>query len=189
MSEIELEIDKGKGVRGMSDSGPLIAHELKATVRDIADKIQEAAIAFAPRGKTGELKAHPVDRNDAIGVVEGNAFSFGGGVSARGAGGRFVAGGVPEEQTGHTVATVDFTIPKVPRHAIFVHNGTRTPITARKPGGHLVFLTNRGKLFVGKAVRGQAANPYLTKAYELVDRTWVPIEVEKLRAKIDALTK
>lgn len=188
MSSFELEIDKGKGVRATGDSGPLIAHELKATIRDIADKIEEAAIAFAPRGKTGELKLHPVDRNDAIGEVEGKAFSIGGGVSARGAGGRFVSGGIPEEQAGNTVATVGFTLPKIPRYAIFVHNGTRTPITARKPGGHLVFRTNRGKLFVGKSVRGQAANPYLTKAYELVDRTWVQIEVEKLRAKIDALT-
>lgn len=189
MSDFAIEVEEGRGVRSVGAVGQLTVHEIRRTVEEIANKIEEAAIAFAPRGKTGELKAHPVDRNDASGQVEGNAFSFGGGVSARGEGGRFVAGGLPESSVGQTVLAVNFRLPKLPKHAIFVHDGTRTPITSRRPDGHLVFIKSDGKKFVGKSVRGQAANPYLTKAYELVDKLWVPIEVEKLRAKIDALTK
>lgn len=192
--DISLEIEEGRSVKGIGSLGPLTTHELVKTVEEIADRIEDAARSFAPQGKSGELKLHPVDRSESrLGQVERN-FSIGGGFSARGARGRFVKGALPEEAIGNAVVIIGLTLPVVPKEAIFVHEGTglfgkyHTPIVPTK-SSHLVFTLEGRRRFVVKSVKGQVANPYLTKAYELIDRVWVSVEVEKLKAKIEGLSK
>jgi len=181
--------------------------------RDIADAIENQAREEAPLGETGALKAHPVDidikhrgfagRPGIPGLSAGEIVtpfpSFGGGFTVRGAGGRFVKGGsVLEPGTrgrnripstpGGDVQEIEITVAREPRHAIWVHNGTgiygehKHPIipTHKK----LLKFTYHGIRYLRKSVAGQEANPYLERAYVIINRTYVPVRIEQLRAEI-----
>jgi hypothetical protein len=187
--EIDIQID-GPGLRA---EGPAVAlHMLRTAIDDVADHVEEAAIAEAPEGLTGRLKAHPVERSDTrSGFSTSNNPLIGGGQAIRGAGGRFVSGKTLATGPGRAVAHVEFTLPNKPKHAVWVHNGTglfgqyKTPIVpVRSP--YLVFHIGDRK-FVKRSVRGQHPQPYLTQAFELVDRTYIPYRFERLSAELHAM--
>lgn len=166
-------------------------HLLRNAVDDIADAVEAEASRQAPRGETGSLKLHPVDREDTrFGVATGIP-AFGGGTSIRGAGGRFVGAGTAPE--GQLIARSTISVAREPRHAIWVHDGTgiygprHRPITTIPPGKYMTFYWFKGiitKHFHLKLVKGQRPNPYLTEAYLLIERTYIPARVELLRAQI-----
>jgi len=169
-------------------------HLLRDAVDDIADAVETMAETFAPQD-TGILKLHPVDRDDTrFGVVTGVA-AFGGGTSIRGAGGRFVGAGAGTP--GELVARSTITVAQKPEYAIWVHNGTgiygprKKPYTALTPGKYMTFFYHKGitrKNFRLLSVRGQKAQPYLTNAFLLIERTFMPVRIEHLRAQIAAET-
>src|SRR6187551_3035682 len=112
---------------------------IKDAIDDSADAIEVESSRQAPV-ETGALKLHPVDREDTrFGIAEAAAFSFGGGISARGERGRFVAGGLPEASAGQIFARSTISVAKEPKYAIWVHDGTgvygprKSPITAKVP--------------------------------------------------------
>lgn len=173
-------------------------HLLRDAIEDIGDAVEQQAQREAPRGETGNLQAHPVDRDDVVvGVVDPRAFSIGGGVTARGAGGRFVKGGFPIGQAGETIARTSISVAKEPKHAIWVHNGTGIygqhgkPIVTRPPGKFMKFYWFKGiytKNFRLKKVKGQKPNPYLQEAFLLIERTYIPARVQLLREQIKIFT-
>lgn len=60
---------------------------------------------------------------------------------------------------------VDAFVESAARHSLFVHEGTRTPIT--RPGGGVMPIHNASRTAVltyKRAVRGQRANPFLARA-------------------------
>lgn len=166
-------------------------HLLKDAVDDIGDAIEIEAKRQAPRGETGSLKLHPVDREDiTFGAVTGIP-SIGGGTSIRGAGGRFV--GAAAAEPGNIIARTSITVAREPKHAIWVHDGTgiygprHRPITTIPPGKYMTFYWFKGRVtkhFHLKLVKGQESNPYLTEAYLLIERTFMPVRIEHLREQI-----
>lgn len=176
-------------------------HLLRKAVDDIADGVEDQAKRTVPV-ETGALRLHPVDRDDTrIGVATGIP-SFGGGVSIRGAGGRFT--GAARAIPGELVARSTIALPTEPKHAIFVHNGTgiygpkEEPygVTAAKKAEGITFMTfprwSKARasrpFFRIKEVQGQKAQPYLENAFLLIDRTYVPTRIQILRAQIAAET-
>lgn len=186
-------------------------HLLAKAVEDIADEVEAAAKVKAPMGPTGELKIHPVDRADTVVTHIPDFFSpgvgtrtgiplFGGGTAVRGPGGRFISPSefqAPVFIQGELTARSVITVAREPKHAIWVHDGTgiygprRKMITAKKPGGFMTFPAARWPTAVFKrknyrfrSVKGQPPNPYLTEAYLLIERTFMPVRIEQLRAEI-----
>jgi hypothetical protein len=190
-------------------------HATVEAVKDVADAIEAEASAQAPLGKTGELKAHPVDRADTSGgsgifipgeflnrgeSIETRALSF---VSAgqspkftvRGHGGRFVRA-TPFERAGFmerdTPEKIVMTIPEEPAHARWVHDGTgiygpnNHPIIPNS-GKIMVWENEDGNTIKAKSVKGQKANPYLERAFVIIERTFYPARVEALRAEIRSI--
>jgi hypothetical protein len=190
-------------------------HATVEAVKDVADAIEAEASAQAPLGKTGELKAHPVDRADFSGgsglfipgeflnrgeSIETRALSF---VSAgqspkftvRGPGGRFVRA-TPFERAGFferdTPEKIVITLPEEPEHARWVHDGTgiygpnNHPIIPNS-GKIMVWENEDGNTIKAKSVKGQKANPYLERAFVIIERIFYPARVEALRAEIRAL--
>lgn len=191
MSSFELDLRIEGEEHALGASAPAIAlHMLRDAIDDIADRIEEQAREEAPKGKTGALQAHPVDRSDTrFGIATSNPL-FGGGFAIRGPSGAFVPGRVLDVTPGRAVAHVELSVPSEPKHAVWVHNGTgifgeyKTPIVpVRKP--YLVFHIDSRK-FVRKSVKGQEANPYLTRSYEIINRTYVPYRFERLMVELDA---
>lgn len=137
---------------------------LKEAVEDIADEIEATARELAPED-TGELKAHPVDRRDLKRRVQG---------------------------PGGLVVKSEISVPKVPVYAKWVHDGTGiygphgTPIVPRK--SPFMRFQIDGKWFAKKSVQGQQPQPYLKEAVEEVERTFVPVRLAELRAKLELLT-
>jgi len=172
-------------------------HLLRDALDDIADAVEDESKKLAPVD-TGKLKEHPVDREDTrVGIAEPRAFSFGGGISARGAGGRFTAGNIDPSAAGQLVGRSIITVAEEPFYAKFVHDGTglfgpkRKPYTARTEGKDMVFYYHKGrtrKFFRLKFVKGQKPEPYLVRAYLLVDRVYAPARIDLLRAQIAAET-
>lgn len=184
-------------------------HLVVEATQDIADKIEETAKAEAPMGETGQLKAHPVDVNVSHGErifgrggeqlsfgesIETRAPTFGGGFAVRGAGGRFVRS-TPFTQAARpdrfTPERIEITVARVPEHAIWVHNGTgiygprHSPI---KPvASKVMHWTEDDVNIFAKSTKGQPANPYLQNAFVIINRTYIPARVERLRAEIRAL--
>jgi hypothetical protein len=183
-------------------------HLVVNAIQETADAIEAEASAQAPLGQTGELKAHPVDREDFAGErlapgesIETRALSF---VSAgqsprftvRGAGGRFVRptpfthGGFGEGVD--TPERITMTIPEEPEHARWVHDGTgiygpnKHPIIPNS-GKIMVWENEDGNTIKAKSVKGQKANPYLERAFVIIERTFYPARVEALRAEIRAI--
>lgn len=188
---------------------------LKEAIDDIADKIEAQAVVEAPRGPTGELKDNPTSRTDTRIVITPERFDagfgqatgiplFGGGFAVRGPGGKFIK---PQEfrpaifSLGEVIAESFIGIPEEPAHAIWVHDGTgvygprKKRITAKRPGGFMTFPASRWptasfkrKNYRFKSVLGQPANPYLDRAFLIVNSTFVPARMELLRAQIAAET-
>jgi hypothetical protein len=137
---------------------------LRATIEDIADRIESQAIINAPED-TGELKAHAVERVDNKRRIQG---------------------------PGGLVVRSVLSVPKTPVYAKWVHDGTGiygpkgTPIVPKK--ANFMRFQIDGKWFAKRSVRGQRPQPYLKEAAETVERTYVPVKIAELRAKLETLT-
>lgn len=138
---------------------------LRATIEDIADRIEQQAIENAPEGETGELKAHAVERRDLKRRVQG---------------------------PGGLVVKSEISVPSKPKHAKWVHDGTglygpRGVLITPRKAPFMRFQID-GKWFAKKTVRGQHPQPYLKEAVEEVERIYVPVKLAELRAKLELLT-
>lgn len=160
-------------------------------IEDIGDNIVLGARLFAPED-TGQLQAHPVDRDKSeAGVVVGEAPLFGGGFAVRGPGGRFFYGG-KDVKPGHVFYREIITVAESPAHAKWVHNGTgiygphKSPIVPRVKQ-FLVFQGKFGKI-VTPSVRGQPAQPFLLQAYRVANRSYIPFRLMLLRGELAAVT-
>lgn len=190
---ISIRLENHRTIPRFIGKTPRIARELLVeAMDDIADKVEERSRQLAPRGATGRLREHPVDRSDIkVGTLT-RIPSFGGGFAVRGDAGGFVFGGVTGN-AGQLVARSVITVAEQPEHAKWVHGGTglfgphRTPIVSRTPGKLLVFIGRRGKVAT-LSVRGQRPQPYLEDAFFEVDRDYVPLRLERLQRAINALT-
>jgi len=133
---------------------------LRATIEDIADEIETLAREKAPVDE-GTLRLHPVDRKDLKRRVQG---------------------------PGGLVVKTELSVPKVPKYAKWVHDGTGifgpkgVPITPRK-APFMVFQID-GKWFKKKEVKGQVPQPYLREALEEAELTIIPIRLAELRARL-----
>lgn len=186
MSEIDIRVEEDDSIiKIFGENRGEIERELRDAVDDISDRIEEYAKILAPEGETGELKEHPVDVQKIFGSVEGRAATFGGGYSIRGPSGRFIGVGVIP---GRVVSHIEISVAKEPAHAIWVHQGTGvfgphgTPIVS--PHGNLMVFEINGRKFRRRSVLGQPPQPYLTEAYEFVNRTFVDKRVEQLRLEV-----
>jgi len=170
---------------------------LRDAVDDIADAVEQEAINRTPV-ESGRLKLHPVDREESRFGVATDVSAFGGGVSIRGAGGRFV-GATPQAGAGQIVFRVSMTIPEEPEYAKFVHEGTgifgpnRKPYTAKTPGKYMVFnrwskARSSAKRFRFLSIKGQRAQPYLREAFLQIEGSYVPARIQLLREQIAAET-
>jgi hypothetical protein len=189
-----------------------IKHLLKKAVDDIADAVETESKRLAPV-ETGALKLHPVDRDDtSVGFTQGmfdvgfgqptGIALFGGGFAVRGPGGRFISPQMyrsPIFVSDQLIAKSTITVAKEPKHAIWVHDGTgiygpkHTIITAHTPGQRMKFprwskAIDRRPQWRLESVKGQRPQPYLFDAFELIDKTYVPMRLEILRAEIAAET-
>jgi len=173
---------------------------IKEAMDDIADAVEIEATRQAPE-HTGALKAHPVSRDDTRLGITTDVPAFGNQQSVRGARGRFVAAVPIGTPVGETIIRTTLGIPEEPMHAIWVHDGTgiygpkKQMITAHRPGGFMVFPKSRWPTAVFKrsiyrfqAVKGQKPQPYLDRAFLVVDKSYVPVRIELLRAEIAAET-
>ena len=173
-------------------------HLLREAIDDIGDAIEQQVQRTVPVGTgegpfaAGRLKAHPLDRDDTrIGVTTDIA-AFGGQASVRGAGGRFV-GAIPSGiEAGRLVAKTEIRLPQEPEHARWVHEGTgvygprNSPIRPRT--AKFMQFRYLGKNWRVRTVKGQRPQPYLTNAYLLIDRTYIPARLQLLDAQIAAAT-
>jgi hypothetical protein len=185
-------INERETINFLGDVPRIAIHVTRAAIEDIGDILEDQAKIEAPQGETGALRAHPVDRTDVtIGEITESPSMRIGSVSVRGPGGRFMGAAEPGE--GRLIARSTMTVAKEPKHAIWVHNGTGVygrfhhPIVARRPNGFMVFDAY-GRHFRRKTVKGQQANPFLEKAYVIINKDYVPLRVERLRLEIRALT-
>lgn len=189
---VDVSIERNRDFRGLRglevlNRAPLRIRSLtKEAVDDIADSMEELARGYAP----GSLSERGVERNDSTtGVADPRASSFGGGFSARGAGGRFVAGGLGQ---GDLIFRANMNVPLEPRHAIWVHSGTglfgpyRHPIVPKRKS-HLVYHAY-GRKWVRKSVRGQKPQLYLERAAREIETTYVPARLAILRSEIAAVS-
>jgi hypothetical protein len=189
--DIDLRIIHFEGISGVVDRTPAIAlHLLREAIDDIADQVEEEAKRLAPKGKTGELKAHPVDREDTrFGVVADIRGEIEGRRSVRGPGGRFVPG---LGTSGRVVASSKITVAEEPRYAKWVHDGTGL----FGPRGSLIrprtepFMRFKayGKRWKLATVKGQVPQPFLEKAFERVDDAYFEERFQQLRLEIEAAT-
>lgn len=169
---------------------------VRDAIDDIADAVEDEAKRQAPLGETGALKLHPVDRDVGVGTVTGIA-AFGGGLTVRGEGGRFVAA-TNEGEVGQMIARAELSIAKDPEYAIWVHDGTgiygpkKKPYHAIPPNKYMTFYYPKAfranKHFRLKTVLGQQAQPFLRDAYLLIEKTYIPARIELLRARLAAET-
>lgn len=189
----ELSVEaRGDTITLLAGKVPLKVLKLtQEAIEDIGDNIVLGARLFAPED-TGELQAHPVDRDKSkAGIVVGEAPLFGGGFAVRGPKGQFFFGGV-DVTPGDVFYREIITVAERPVHAKWVHNGTgiygphRSPIVPRtKP--FLVFQGKFGKI-VTTSVRGQPAQPFLLNAYRIANRSYVPFRLMLLRGELAAVT-
>jgi hypothetical protein len=200
---IEITKDSGE-IRILGELG-FAVHLVVDAVRDISDKIVEEAAVQAPV-KTGALKLHPVDVQHfrhGFGQegeflrpgesIETRAVQFGGTFSVRGAGGRFVRGTPFTTQAfSDTPEEIILSVPDHPEYAKWVHNGTgiygpsHEPIRPHAPNKFLHFEVD-GKSVFARSVKGQKPNPYLDRAFVIINRTYIPARIERLRLEIRAL--
>lgn len=193
MLEHEMSVEaKGDTLTLLAGDVPLrVLRLVQEAIEDIGDNIELGARLFAPED-SGELSAHPVDRDKSkAGIVVGSAPLFGGGFAVRGPGGQFFYGG-KDVQPGKVFYREIITVAEIPVHAKWVHNGTgiygphQSPIVpTRKP--YLVFQGRYGKV-VTRSVRGQPAQPFLLQAYRVANRSYVPFRLALLRGELAAVT-
>lgn len=173
--DITLEFDEGLST-GRVIGGVSVKLKSKAVERllidaidDIGDRIEAEAKDQAPADKDPDaytwrrrpgpkLKQHPVDRDKD----------------------RHLPGSLS-----HEVVSQEITIADNPHYALFVHEGTdrHGPVHARA-----MRFKSFGRWYYRKSVAGQAPNPYLERAFFLVNKSYVPIRVAELRAQIKAIT-
>jgi hypothetical protein len=192
--EHELSIEaRGETLTLLAGQVPLRVLKLtQKAIEDIGDDIVLGARLFAPED-SGELQAHPVDRDKSkAGVVVGEAPLFGGGFAVRGPKGQFFFGG-RDIKPGQVFYREVITVAEVPLHAKWVHNGTgiygphKSPIVpTHKP--YLVFRGRTGAKIVTRSVRGQQAQPFLLQAYRVANRSYVPFRLALLRGELAAVT-
>jgi hypothetical protein len=216
----DIQIDDTNWRITAAKSGGITHHLLRDTINDFAKEIESKAKEFAPIGQPppiggsrqpGQLKAEGVVRIDSeIGHARQGDFgipgevvtpfpAFGGGLTVRGAGGRFtsatdihepgyrfIGGGT---RTAYVTTAQVILNPAVP-HAYWVHQGTgiygphRHPIVPRV-APYLVFHWH-GRRWEKKSVRGQQPQPFLTEAYVYVNNIYAPAKVSQLRAQLSA---
>lgn len=134
---------------------------LRETIDEIADQIENDANARIPVD-SGHLKSVGVERKDSKRRVSG---------------------------PGGLVVKTELAVPKVPKYARWVHDGTGVygprgvPITPRK-APFMVFNID-GKWFRKKSVQGQQPQPFLREAMEDAERTVIPIKLAELRARLE----
>lgn len=173
---------------------------IKDAIDDIGDALEVEAKLEAPKGPTGDLKLHPVDRTDTtVGIsVDTRVPLFGGGFAVRGASG-FVPG--VGTGAGDIIAKSTFTLPEKPEHAVWVHEGTGLHgprgqlITAHAPNEFMKFKADRWPTadfkraeYRFKSVEGQKPNRYLVRAFYKIDNEYVPFRLQFLDAEIAAIT-
>lgn len=140
-------------------NGVVIDALLKDTLSDIKDEMKRVAHERIPIGETGKLRE--------FGIGEFGPTKIGPGIYRAGIGLR-----------------------REPFYGIFVHDGTgiygprRSPIVPRT-APYLKF-TIGNRTFRLKSVKGQEPQPFMTEAFEIVDRTYVPARLEKLKLAIKA---
>ncbi len=138
---------------------------LRETLDDISDEIEKDANRRIPEGPTGDLKAAGIDRKDLRRRVKG---------------------------PGGLVVKHELSVPKVPKYAKFVHDGTGVygpkgvPYGPRKAPFMIFFW--QGKWHKRKTVAGQEPQPFLRDAVEQAQQTIIPIKLAELRAKLETLT-
>ena len=138
---------------------------LRETIDDIADDIETLAIANIPEGETLILKESGIERKKFTRRVKG---------------------------PGGLVVKQELSVPKKPKYAKWVHDGTGVygprgvPYGPRKAPFMIFFW--EGKWHKRKTVLGQEPQPYLREAVEEANRTIVPIKLAELRAKLETLT-
>ncbi len=134
---------------------------LRETIDEIADEIESDANARIPED-SGFLRSVGVDRTDSKRRVKG---------------------------PGGLVVKTELAVPKVPKYAKWVHDGTGVygprgvPITPRK-APFMVFNVD-GKWFKRKTVLGQQPQPFLKEALEDAERTIIPIKLAELRLRLE----
>lgn len=163
---INIEQREGENIFDLLGNMPDKAlRYLRQAIEDIADEIEAQARENAPEGETGALKEHPVERRDLKRRVQG---------------------------PGGLVVKSEISVPKIPVYAKWVHDGTGiygphgTPIVPRK--APFMRFQIDGKWFAKAEVQGQQPQPYLKEAVEEVERTFVPVKLAELRAKLELLT-
>jgi hypothetical protein len=189
--EIDLTVRDNEGIFGSVDRIPAIAlHLLRETIDDLANRVEKESRRLAPKGETGDLKRHPVDREDSrVGEVAEISGEIEGRRSVRGAGGRFVPG---LGTSGRVVASAKITVAKRPEYAKWVHNGTglfgpRGKLIEPHTASFMVF-TRYGKNWRLATVKGQRPQPYLEQAFTYTKSLHFDKEFEKLKREIDLAT-
>lgn len=143
----------------------------------------------------GELKKHPVEREDAIiGFVRSTragprVFSASDGGSQIGGFQRILPGSIGK---GNVVARAVLGLPELPQHAIWVHEGTglygpKHRLIRPRTAPFMVFNWV-GVQWRLRTVKGQKPQPYLREAFEEISATYVPVRLAALRAEIRLLT-
>lgn len=187
--------------------------ETRDAIFDIAERIEAEARRQAPVGDTGQLSRHPVDLEHDIriqdeffqeeqrGGVVTDIPLFGGGTALRGRGGRFVRRApaglavgtvIPEIrgvfQPGRAFVRVAVKVAEVPRHAIWVHDGTgiygpRRHVIVPRFAPYLKFSID-GRIFRRRWVKGQRPQPFLSNAFAVVNGTYIPLRLRELELRI-----
>jgi len=186
-------IDDGELFNILGRAPAIAIHLLKDAVDDIADAVEAEAKIRAPYREFGSLKEHAVDRDDVeIGIV----FPTAAGPRARIEGGAQLGGFQPVLPRtigkGNIVARSSITLPSIPRHARWVHEGTGLygplkRLIYPRTAPFMVFHS-LGQWWKLPSVKGQKPNPYLEEAFRDVEATYAPVRLQKLRAEIKLLT-
>ncbi len=129
---------------------------LKTAVSDIQEALYDVAQRLVPRD-TGELASNGIGKEGPVRIAPG-------------------------------VYHAGIGLKKSPHYGIFVHDGTgiygprKSPIVPRT-APYLKFTIGE-RTFRLKSVKGQEAQPFIDQAYEIVNRTYVPMRVNRLRRAI-----
>lgn len=193
-----MALKHGKAIKLLIDAIDDIGNDIEERAKDHApvnQDIESVLKAIAKgiqtpfkRSLGGTLKKQPVLRERA-----GTVTSFpliGGGLTIRGAGGRFAKGptdlaGMLTHGPGTLVASETLKVPPVGDpivpYAMFVHEGTATK--RAKPGSKQHYFY-RGKEEKRRVVGPNPSQPYLEDALEESRLEYIPIRIAELRARL-----
>lgn len=130
-------------------------------LKDITERLYSTAVRIAPED-TGELRTRGIRK---FGPTRVNVNTWRAGIG----------------------------LAKDPEHGIWVHDGTgiygprKTRIVPRT-APYLKFRID-DRIFRLKSVRGQPAQPFMDKAFILINRVYIPLRVERLRLLIQAFAQ